>query len=457
MAQVTSLEDYLTSLQESGRDGTSAYNLRNENEQTKSRVASIARLKKEKKKKSKLLVVMELAIPFNPTTGKADDKYNPDRKFRPQMSATTVALMLKQEAAKNPDVKEAFLKKAGVDSWDVSDPTTFTKEDKTIFHKFRVPSVYTFPVVNVRIPVMTKDFGRDYLIKVTRDPMTNQIVGEKPLVIQANEFFRDIAYEEYRKFLEDCTSGKLNLTEKQQKERISKIFDTPVSDDHPINYLVAMELPLTTTYKLSETYDDLEVKTFKPNLVQFKRTKAMDDSIKKYLSEEWGKYDKHFDFVEIDMVCPAEGETPMDIGKDTTYEKPTETLDETKYDEIITNVFREYFDGEENMENVMINSVRIAKYDESIERQLCSALSSVVNPENEFITKAVIDRHKEFITIALGDVGSELLLELDMDDENRADGNLDAEEAAKIAKGVSLEHMLEEDDVADLVDMETID
>lgn len=457
MAKVTSLEDYLTSLQDSGRDGTSAYNLRNENEQTKARVASIARLKKEKKKKSKLLVVMELAIPFNPTTGKADDKYNPDRKFRPQMSATTVALMLKQEAAKNADVKDAFLKKAGLDSWDLSDLETLTKEDMAIFHKFRVPSVYTFPVINVNIPVMTKDFGRDYLIKVARDPMTNQVVGEKPLAIQANEFFRDIAYEEYRKFMEDCASGKLNLTEKQQKERVAKIFQSPVSDDHPINYLVAMEIPLTSTYKLSETYDDLEAKTFKANLVQFKRTKAMDDSIKKYLAGEWGKYDKHFDFVEIDMVCPAEGDSPMEIGKDTTYEKPTETLDETKYDDIITKVFREYFDGEENMENVMINSVRIAKYDESVERQLCSALSSVVDPENEFITKMVIDKHKEFITIALGDVGSELLLELDMDDENRATGNLDSEEAAKLAKGVSLENMLEEDDITDLVDMDTIE
>lgn len=456
MSKVTSLEDYLTSLQESGKDGTSMYNLRNENEQVKARVASIARLKKEKKKKSKLLVVMELAIPFNPMTGVADDKYNPDRKFRPQMSATTVALMLKQQAANNETVKEAFMKRAGVNSWDLSNTAELTKEDMSIFHKFRVPSVYTFPVVNIRIPIMTKDFGRDYLIKVTRDPMTNQIIGEKPLAIQANEFFRDIAYEEYKLFQEDCASSKLNLTEKQQRERISKIFETPVSDDHPINYLIAMELPMDHKYELTESYSELDVKTLKANLVQFKRTKAMDDSIKKYLTGEWSKFDKHFDYVEIDMVCPPDGESPMEIGKDTTYEKPTTTLDDTKYDEIITNTFKEYLDTEENMENIMINSVRIAKYDESVERQLCSALNTVVDTDNEFITKAVIDRHKEFITVALGDVGSELLLELEMDDENRAAGNLDADDASKVAQSISLENMLE-DDVTDLVDMEEVE
>ena len=52
MANTMDLSTFLKELQESGTDGTSRYNLRNENEQTKERVGSIPKLKKEKKKKS---------------------------------------------------------------------------------------------------------------------------------------------------------------------------------------------------------------------------------------------------------------------------------------------------------------------------------------------------------------------------------------------------------------------
>ena len=109
MANTMDLSTFLKELQESETDGTSRYNLRNENEQTKERVGSIPKLKKEKKKKSMLLIPVELAIPFNPTTGKADDTYNPDKKFRPQLAPTTVGLMLKGYADSNEDVKQTFI------------------------------------------------------------------------------------------------------------------------------------------------------------------------------------------------------------------------------------------------------------------------------------------------------------------------------------------------------------
>ena len=132
MANTMDLSTFLKELQESGTDGTSRYNLRNENEQTKERVGSIPKLKKEKKKKSKLLIPVELAIPFNPTTGKADDTYNPDKKFRPQLAPTTVGLMLKGYADSNEDVKQTFMDKAGVDNWDTSDHEHLTADDKAI-------------------------------------------------------------------------------------------------------------------------------------------------------------------------------------------------------------------------------------------------------------------------------------------------------------------------------------
>lgn len=458
MSDVATLKSFMEKLQECGKDGTSKFNLRNENGQTKNRVSSIPRLVKKAKKKSKLLFVMELALPFNPFTGEDDETYNADHKFRPQASATFVALMLKQEADSNEALKSTLMRRAGVDNWDTSDYNTLTDDDKAIFGKYRVPSVYTFPVVHVDIPVMTKDFGRDYIINVKRDPLTNDVVGEKPLAIKANEFFRDIAYEEYREFKDKCASGELNLTEKQQKQKTQEIFGSvPVSDDHPINYVIAAEIPLTSKYELQGNYADLDSSKFKALLVQTKRTKALSDSLQKYLTGEWSRYDKHFDFVEIDMVCPAEEGTPAEIGQGTNYEKPTDTLDVTQFNGIFESVFREYFDEHADMEEIMINSVRISKYDETVEGQLCSALDSVVDPDNKYLTLEVIKRHREFITLALGDKGTELLCSLEMDDDTRAAGQLDAEDAASVAKSVSLEDVMALEDDENDIDLETIE
>lgn len=178
------LEAYLKGLQDKGENGTSKHKLRNENLQEKHRVARIQRLKKEKKKKSKLVLFAELAFPFNPTTGEADDVYGPDSKFRPEVTPIEAALMMKGYAHENAALKESLMRRAGVDNWDTSAVDQFTDDDKVIFKRYRVPSLYTFPVVNINIPVMTKDFARDYLIKVARDPMTGEVLGDVPVALQ---------------------------------------------------------------------------------------------------------------------------------------------------------------------------------------------------------------------------------------------------------------------------------
>lgn len=456
----TNLAEFLKGLSESGKSGSSTYNLRNENEQVKSKVPTIPRLKKEKKKKSKLLVAMELAVPFNPLTGEADAEYNPDKKFRPQLSATTVGLMLKKQANDNQAVKDAFMRRANVTDWDTSDVEHLNTVDKKVFDVYRVPTIYTFPVVNINIPIMTGSFGRDYVIKVERDKITNQVIGEKQLALQANEFFRDMCYEEYKKFQDDIINKRVELTEAQQKDRIRDIFSkVPVSDDHPSNYFLAVELPLDNQYMLTGNYKDAADIDIKSMLVQGKRAAALTNALSKYLTidntKEWAKYDVHFDFVEIDMACPANTEDPMEIGKDTTWEKPQNTLEECGCNDAIETAFRSFFDGDDDLEQIMINSVRLAKYDETIENQLCSALSSVVDKDSEYLTKAVIARHTDFITIALGDMGSELLLELEMNDENRADGNLDSDDAAKVAKQVSLDQALNLDE--SMIDLDVVE
>ena len=400
--------------------------------------------KKEKKKKSKLIMLAELAFPFNPMTGEVDDVYGPDSKFRPNVTPTEAALMMKAYANENEQLKEALMRRAGVSNWDTSAVDVFTEDDKVIFKRYRVPSLYTFPVVNINIPVMTKDFARDYLIKVDRDPITGDVIGDVPVVLQANRFFRSMAYEEAQALDKDIENKVVDLTEAQIKEKKRDIWGhVPVSDDHPVNYAIVVELPLSNTYELDgiklSAVTAEEVKNF---LRITKYSKGLKDAMQKYIVGDWIKYDKYFDFWEIDMACPSEGDTPMMIGKDTTFEKPAEKLIESDGFDVFEKSLREYVDTRDDIEQIVINSTRITVYDDSVERQLCSALESVVDVDSPYLTKSVIESNQDFITLALGDKADQLLVSLAMDSDDRQQGSATIEAVKQAAKSVDLETIM---------------
>lgn len=455
MSNVVSLESFLETLKEIGEDGTSKYQLRNENVQTKNRVARIPKLKKELKKKSKLVIPAELAIPFNPLTGAEDDNYNPDKKFRPNMVPSEAALMLKQYANEHDELKNRLMQRAGLDDWDTSNTEVLTELDKKVFNRYRVPSIYTFQVVHVDIPVMTKDFGRDYIINVERDPLTGDIIGEEPLALQANRFFRDMCYEEVNALQKQMDDKLVTLTDKQFKERRQQIFGkVAVSDDHPVNFIIAVELPLANNYAIAESCNlaTMTSDVIKEHLVLTKLTAGIREAYQKYKDGSWEKYDKYYDFWEIDMACPASTDngTPAEIGQNTTYEKPSYPIFDDPNAVKFTKAFAQYTAERENIEQVVVNSVRISKYDDSVERQLCAALPSVIDTTSEYLTKDVINRHTDFITVAMGDEADALLLDAEMDSPDRAKGALDPDAAKNMAKEVNLEAMLSEDDDTDI-------
>ena len=228
-------QELIQRMSEAGQKGGSELNMRSEELQTKQRVARIPSLKKKLKKKSKLLLVLDLAIPFNPETGEVDELFNPSHKFRPAVSATSAALMVKLYASKCKKTKEVLMKQAGVTSWDTSDTDTFTDEDRTIFSKYRVPRLFSMNVVTVNIPAITKDFSRDYAIKVDRDSKTGELVGEPPIALKINKLFNNKIYEQIQHLEDQCASGELSLTDEQKKTRKRDIYSTnPVSDDHPV-------------------------------------------------------------------------------------------------------------------------------------------------------------------------------------------------------------------------------
>lgn len=69
----------------------------------------------------------EIAIPFNPQTGKEDDTFNPGSKWRPPFSVESVIKLAKSYAAVSDDAKQALMQHAGVTEWDASNPDVVTK------------------------------------------------------------------------------------------------------------------------------------------------------------------------------------------------------------------------------------------------------------------------------------------------------------------------------------------
>ena len=445
-------EEMIEKMSEAGI-GKSKLHMRSENLQTSNRVHRIPRLKKAVKKKSKLLVLTEIALPFNPETGKEDDMFNPDCKYRPTYCATTTALILKGMANSNATLKETLMKKAGVTEWNTEDFETFTKDDWKIFAKYRVPRVFSIPVVHINIPAMTKsEYGRDYAISVKFDD-NGDVVGEMPGVLKVNKLFRDKIYEELQDYQAKLDSGELKRTEQDQRDDRTAIRrKNPVSDVHPANYAIAIELPLTNVYTLAGSidYNDTSEDTVKSQSVLLKYSTDIKDAIEQYVSGAYAKFDKYFDYFMIDMGCPVSGDdqSPQgraDIGRNTKFDKPTNLFDDEGMltDEQYTKfakVLQDYVDGWSDVEEQVRRSIFTPQYDETVENQMFITLQTVLDIKNDpFVTKRVLTENREVISLAFAGVGVDLLDEIDAGISEKSDGNLDSAEAAAEAKKYDLE------------------
>lgn len=450
--------ELLAKMQNIAGTGKSQLHMRSEAIQNRQTVKRLPMLKKGLKKKSKLLIIADLAIPFNPETGTEDEQFNADTKWRPPYSATTVALMLKTMANDNEALKKTFMRRAGLEDWDTSDVENLNDVDKSIFIKYRVPRIFTVPVVSVNIPAMTKnDFGREYSIDVEIDPMTGEVVGKVPGVLKVNKLFRDKIYLEVQEFQNKVDSGETKLTEKQVKEQKSDIYKkNPVSDVHPSNWVTIIELPLNAKYELSADVDYAAMTgdSVSKRVVLTRLSKGIKDAMASYTDGSWQKFDKSLDYFEVDMNCPTEGDEnsqqgKMLIGKDTKFEKPTNGIDECLSTEelaTVTNAVRDYLDSCEGIEEEVRRSMFISPYTEDVEDQIYRSLETVLDIENDkFLTQDVILANSEVISIAFGGKGDELLDAIDAGVSDAPEGALDEEASKESAKQYSVAELESED------------
>lgn len=441
-----------------GDNGVSKLNMRNEEKQRKFQPKRFNHLKKEKRKKSKLCFVKEIAIPFNPKTGKEDDTYNTGTKWRPPYSVESVIKLVKSYAMESEEAKQALMQHAGVSSWDVTDPDTVTDEDYRLFSSYLTARIFSIPAVHVTIPSMCNNaYGRDYTVDVKVDPVTGQYIGEVPRILQAHKFFIEMAYEELADYNDKLNSGVFKHDEKQQKEYRQGIFSkVPISDLAPINFIQAFEIPLNQKFELNDdkclVTSDKAFVDKQTVLVRMNRT--ISDVLDKFCGGDYSAVDKYPEYFVVDMSCPNDTESPTELGKRTSYERELNTLKDMEGYDNFRAATVDYLDNFKDLEETVFRSSFVSRYDSSVDTQLLTACNSLIDLKNPYLTQKVIESNKDFLMLALGEKFDELQLEVECGISDKAEGNLDSAAAKQAAKTFDIAGQL--DDALDAIGTEEI-
>ena len=441
-----------------GDNGVSKLNMRNEEKQRKFQPKRFNHLKKEKRKKSKLCFVKEIAIPFNPKTGKEDDTYNTGSKWRPPYSVESVIKLVKSYAMESEEAKQALMQHAGISSWDVTDPDTVTDEDYRLFGSYLTARIFSIPAVHVTIPSMCNNaYGRDYTVDVKVDPVTGQYIGEVPLILQAHKFFIEMAYEELADYNDKLSSGVFKHDEKQQKEYRQGIFSkVPISDLAPINFIQSFEITLNQKFELNDdkclVTSDKAFVDKQTVLVRMNRT--ISDVLDKFCGGDYSAVDKYPEYFVVDMSCPNDTESPTELGKRTSYERELNTLKDMEGYDNFRAATVDYLDNFKDLEETVFRSSFVSRYDSSVDTQLLTACNSLIDLKNPFLTQKVIESNKDFLMLALGEKFDELQLEVECGISDKAEGNLDSAAAKQVAKTFDIASQL--DDALDAIGTEEI-
>lgn len=425
-----SIKDLINDFKEGKIEAVSKHKLRDESKQERNKVERLGTLKKEAKLKEKLLFITELAIPFNPSTGKEDEQFNREQKFRPYLAQSTVMRLVKGLCNESPEAKEVFMKKAGITEWETAGEE-LTDIDKKIFARYRVPRVYTLPVAKVNIPAFTGNaFGKDYLINVEKDPDNGQIVGELPLILKVNKLMSDMAFEELTEMETKIKDGELTYTKKEKEDAVRAVWaKVVVSGEYPLNYTTAVGIKLNSKSELADDLREMEPADMFENLILVRRNKEIKTSLDKYTNGEFSAIDYYNDFWEFDMNCPNETD-PAALGLGTRYDKAMVALKDMANSDAFIASLLATLDGDKDWEKIFLNSAYVSKFNDSLEDSFLECTRKIIDINSPYLTNRVVQFNTEIITMIFGEEGEDRIAEASVG--IGTEGNLD-ENASKDA------------------------
>ena len=347
------------------------------------------------------------------------------------------------------------MNRAGVEKWDTSELEKITEVDKQVVARYRVPRKFTLPVCRVNIPSFTGNaYGKEYLMKVERDELTDEIIGEIPLPLQVNKLMNDMKYEEIAELEEQIANKEIVLNDKDKESKIKTIREKViVSGDYPLNYVLAIEIPLDTKYKYKEDtfISEATKENFMSKVVLVKCTAEIESALDKYINGEYEALDLYTDFWEYDMSC-SDDQDKKDLGRNTRYEKAMVTLKDHASFNTFNKAYIEFMDETKDLEKTFMNSVFVSKFNQSMENTFLDAVKSVIDIDSKYLTSKVISANSNIISMVFGEEGDDKLAEASIG--MIAEGKLDEKESRKAGKEIDLMNVIGDvDNEEDLEDM----
>lgn len=474
---------------------TSTYNLLNEKRQNVNRVAGVNRLRWEFKKKSRLLTPLQMAIPFNPTTGRADDEFNPNVKWRPALSATSCAKIVKHLCKENPEAHKTFMNRAGVTEWDVSEPGVFNSTDFKILREYRTPLVLTNECTSIKDAGITgQDFAIPYSVKLERDLDTGMIIGDIPPIVKIGNLVQATVYREieelrtavaeknptlYRNTRPEISNVSIPAaTEDNIKDWIKAIYnDSIVSAVKPKNFLLCLEFPLSNTAAMTTEgnipmpdFTMLENSDIKSHLVYCDYSKKYKDRVESVLSTP--ELDKFFDFIESDLIDstvvePKEPAAKMEAARNmmpvasshSFYNQDSGGLRFEWVGDFI-DAINDYRDNDSEFEKNMMVFLesRIRQANEEVVGALCDRIKASTPINFMYYTDDILKMHRDALMDIYDSEYTDLLLErglltLDTVDEVVDETKIQAEQ---VSVNAIMEEFEDEVGIADDINVEEV-
>lgn len=480
---------FLESLKTGDVQAGSEFSVRNEDAQNKTRLKTIKSSKKESKKIAKYLIQMENAYPFNAQTGKADEQFNEANKLRPIMSAERSALSMKAYANENPELKASMIARAGKKEWDTSNLEELTDEDKQIFRSYRVVRIFTIWAMRVRDKRITgNDFGRDYTVDIVRDDLGNilgtrdkdgKLDGKIPNWMKAYELVsqvrftelddlrkaRDAAKEDKPYELKSQRTNVLradlkNITDEDFSKLRSEIMqDNPLTDDNPMNFVLGYEIDLDGSGFIK---DKSEFETITPDEMDKKLrlirvNQGVEALLNKYREGTYKSDDVFYDFLEMDMICPAD-EDVKDPVKERGRAAGTEYRNGLKalaYGEQVSKF--PYMEQLKQAEQVHQDSISktldkrfmVSSYTtpltKEVEDQILDVISESDLLASPYLTQDIVRRNEEILSKIFGADAQKLIASVKVGYSKLDNTELDADAAQAESKAVNLEDLKDED------------
>lgn len=478
----TNVEEFIKKLETGDLKAGSTYGLRNESLRAGSFSRKIQKVKTDVGKVSKLLFLKELVFQFNPQTGEEDENFNAAREWRPPLVPSTSALIVKKYAHDNEKAKERIMKEAQVENWDVSDPSVLTEEDKKVLSPFLKVRTFSRPVVYVNAKEITgQDYSKPYTISIKRDELgrwlddNGNVTDEKPRWMQLVEMTSALQFREYSDFVA-CREKELrgepyelkkmrpiyegrtlaSFKDDDLKDVRSAIYgDIPLSADSVQHAYIVFEVEMKDIGTVAEA-KNIRVggeKFWDSSQKILNSNKKIRDLLKKFeKGQPLHKSDRHFDYIEVDRVCPTEYNGPEDkkamlLGKDTEYSATSQPLHQFEIEEGVEDSidgkkliqeFLDYTDQQGDLEPRFLTSAEIPEFSQVILEQIEDYVYGLNLLESPFMTKQILQAHKNILSAIYDDKFADRLMEAEENLIDLEEGNKEElEESIKAAKEVA--------------------